>query len=239
VPRSRSRPGRIQQAQQGSVRAWRATAQPEKPPWTKAVADKHQNNTEEGFGRLDALNRIGNQVFSTDLAMSGLTGFERNLHAQDAPVSFPPIWTVPWFLYAQYDASIQQPLIRNAGEALGVFLPRSIFHPTFSPKDLFPLVDRARESRSHRRVAARAPDLTGPSFGGLQTAENGRPRFSPTIPYGRSIRRARIQRAAGSMPRSARECHLGPVNDPAFRQAIPGKEFSWSSTQWDAKGRGA
>ena len=39
---------------------------------------------------------------------------------QDAPVSFPPIWTVPWFLWAQYDASIEQPLIRNAGEALGV-----------------------------------------------------------------------------------------------------------------------
>ncbi len=36
----------------------------------KAVADNHQKETEEGFGRLDALNRIGNQVFSTDLALS-------------------------------------------------------------------------------------------------------------------------------------------------------------------------
>ena len=86
----------------------------------KAIADKRQIDTEEGFGRLDALNRIGNQVFSTDLTDAGLTGFERNLNARDAPVSFPPIWTVPWFLWAQYDASIQQPLVRNAGEALGV-----------------------------------------------------------------------------------------------------------------------
>ena len=27
---------------------------------------------------------------------------------------------MPWFKYAQYDASIEQPLIRNAGEAMGV-----------------------------------------------------------------------------------------------------------------------
>lgn len=76
---------------------------------------KQQKDTEEGFGRLDALNRIGNQVFSQDLALSGVKGFEKNLHAQDAPVSFPAIWTVPWFKFAQYDASIEQPLIRNAG----------------------------------------------------------------------------------------------------------------------------
>src|SRR4030095_11819940 len=86
----------------------------------KAVEDLHEKNTEEGFGRLDALNRIGNQVFATNLTASGLARLEKNLRAQDAPVSFPPIWTVPWFKYAQYDASIEQPLIRNAGEALGV-----------------------------------------------------------------------------------------------------------------------
>ena len=111
----------------------------------KAVADNHQKETEEGFGRLDALNRIGNQVFATDLALSGLTGFEKNLHARDAPVSFPPIWTVPWFLFAQYDASIQQPLIRNAGEALA----------GLCACDSFSLVGRARESRTHRSDAAR------------------------------------------------------------------------------------
>src|SRR6202012_1124128 len=80
----------------------------------------HQQDTEEGYGRLDALNRIGNQVFSTDMTLSGLSGLEKNMHVRDAPVSFPPLWTVPWFAWAQYDASISQPLIRNAGEALGV-----------------------------------------------------------------------------------------------------------------------
>ena len=36
------------------------------------------------------------------------------------PVSFPPIWSVSWFRWAQYDASVQNELVRNAGEALGV-----------------------------------------------------------------------------------------------------------------------
>jgi hypothetical protein len=113
---------------------------------TKKTYDgKQQADTEEGFGRLDALNRIGNQVFYTDLVTAGLSGFEKNLHAQDAPVSFPPIWTVPWFLWAQYDASIQQPLIRNAGEALGVSAlvnlspdtpPQAIFGSTVAIENL-------------------------------------------------------------------------------------------------------
>ena len=38
----------------------------------------------------------------------------------DAPVNFPPIWGAPWFSWAQYDASVQNELVRNAGEALGV-----------------------------------------------------------------------------------------------------------------------
>lgn len=57
----------------------------------KTKREEPQENTEEGYGRLDALNRIGNQVFAQDMAISGLSGFEKNLHAQDAPVSFPPI----------------------------------------------------------------------------------------------------------------------------------------------------
>src|SRR6202041_2554915 len=97
---------------------------------------KHQKETEEGFGRLDALNRIGNQVFATDLALSGLTGFEKNLHARDAPVSFPPIWTWPWFRFGQYDPSIQQPLIPNAGEALGVTALLNL-SPDYAPTALF------------------------------------------------------------------------------------------------------
>jgi len=42
-----------------------------------------------------------------------------NFAPVSAPVSFPPLWDAPTFLWAQYDASIFNALVRNAGEALG------------------------------------------------------------------------------------------------------------------------
>ena len=92
-------------------------------------------HVEEGFGRLDALNRIGNQVFFANMLPRKATKKDAskdlkkvmpdyrlaaNFARQDAPVSFPPIWSTPWFSWAQYDASVQNELVRNAGEALGV-----------------------------------------------------------------------------------------------------------------------
>ena len=71
----------------------------------------------EGFGRLDALSRIGNQVFSINL------GKPENYAASAAPVHYPRIWGVHWFDWAQYNASIMQPMVRNAGEALGTGAP--------------------------------------------------------------------------------------------------------------------
>jgi hypothetical protein len=68
----------------------------------------------EGFTRLDALNRIGNQVFALDPHRYG------NYVDINAPVNYPHIWTSSWFKWVQYDGSIMQPLIRNAGEAMGV-----------------------------------------------------------------------------------------------------------------------
>ena len=70
---------------------------------------------------------------------------------KDAPVSFPPIWTVPWFKFAQYDASIEQPLIRNAGEAMGVtallnmsddYPPDALFRSSMAIENLHWIEDR-------------------------------------------------------------------------------------------------
>ncbi|TBR42184.1 hypothetical protein CBF23_007825 [Marinomonas agarivorans] len=68
----------------------------------------------EGFTRLDALNRIGNAVFSENIDRP------QNNAPIDAPVNYPHIWTTSWFDWVQYDASVMGPLIRNVGEALGV-----------------------------------------------------------------------------------------------------------------------
>jgi hypothetical protein len=71
-------------------------------------------NVQEGYSRLDALNRIGNQVFAKALDR------RENYQPVDAPVNYPFIWTSSWFKWVQYDASIMQPLVRNVGEAIGV-----------------------------------------------------------------------------------------------------------------------
>jgi hypothetical protein len=70
--------------------------------------------TPEGYGRTDALARIGNFVFGTEL------NNKKNLVVGDAPVNYPPIWDASWMDWVQYNGSIQQPMGRNVGEALGV-----------------------------------------------------------------------------------------------------------------------
>ena len=200
----------------------------------KAIADNHQTETEEGFGRLDALNRIGNQVFSTDLALSGLTGFEKNLHARDAPVSFPPIWTVPWFLFAQYDASIEQPLIRNAGEALGVTALLNL-SPDYAPDSLF-RSSVAIENLVRIEAMLRGPDPSSEhpiGFGGLKPPRWPSHLF-PDDPAWK-IDPARVSRGRATYAEICAECHLGPVDDPLFDQQYPDKSF-WSAKQWDAEG---
>jgi hypothetical protein len=70
--------------------------------------------TPEGYGRTDALARIGNFVFGTELNNN------KNLVVGDGPVNFPPVWDASWMDWVQYNGSIQQPMGRNVGEALGV-----------------------------------------------------------------------------------------------------------------------
>ena len=71
-------------------------------------------NVTEGFGRTDALARIGNIVFGLDM------NNWNNLSATNAPVRFPQVWDASWFTWVQYNASISNPMARNVGEAMGV-----------------------------------------------------------------------------------------------------------------------
>jgi uncharacterized protein (DUF2235 family) len=77
-------------------------------------ANRHLFPTPEGYGRTDALARIGNFVFGTEL------NNRKNLVIGDGPVNFPPVWDASWMDWVQYNGSIQQPMGRNVGEALGV-----------------------------------------------------------------------------------------------------------------------
>jgi cytochrome c5 len=193
---------------------------------------KGEKDTEEGFGRLDALNRIGNQVFYTDLADGGLSGFEKNLHANDAPVSFPAIWTVPWLLWAQYDASIEQPLIRNAGEALGV---RALVNmsPDHPPEALFrSSIPVENLIRIEEMLRGPEPSSRNPkSFGGLTP-----PKWPSQIFDGNpawKINPARVSKGRAIYAEICAECHLGPVDDTEFDKQFPDKAF-WSSDRWSS-----
>jgi hypothetical protein len=77
---------------------------------------KHIYPIELGFGRVDALNDIGNQVFAQQLS-------DVNWAVSAAPVNFPHVWETSWFDYVQYNGSIPNPLVRNIGESLGVKSP--------------------------------------------------------------------------------------------------------------------
>ena len=200
----------------------------------KVFAAKGQADTEEGYGRLDALNRIGNQVFWLDFAQNGMTGFEKNLHARDAPVRFPQIWNVPWFRWAQYDASIGQPLVRNAGEALGVAALVN-FSPDGSQADLF------QSSIAFENLTRMEAMLGGPNplaqkpnaFGGLAS-----PKWPSEIFWKDSawkIDGARVARGRALYAEICAECHLGPINDPEFEAKYPDRSF-WASEHWTQSG---
>jgi hypothetical protein len=210
------------------------------------IRSKGQVATDEGFGRLDALTRIGNEVFYLDMVKSGLSGFELNQEAVNAPVSFPPIWTVPWFSWAQYDASISQPLVRNAGEALGVSAAINM-SPEPPPAGLFRSAI-AIENLDHIEKMLRGPDpfkSSKPAFGGLTSPKWPDKLFPNDAAW--QIDQARVDRGRKLYAEICAECHLGPVDDAAFDETYPDKSFwkirtdDWTpskgnTTGWSSKG---
>jgi cytochrome c553 len=68
---------------------------------------------QEGYGRSDALGRIGNTVLGDHISA-------HNYYAGNGPVRFPYLWNIWKFNWLQYNASISQAMARNVGEAMGV-----------------------------------------------------------------------------------------------------------------------
>jgi hypothetical protein len=161
---------------------------------------------EEGFARLDALNRIGNAVFSTDL------GRPENYAAPSAPVHFPRIWNASWFTWVQYNGSIEQPMVRNAGEALGVLAwvnlkggQTPLFTSSAQLNEIFAL---------EQLLAGKQPDAEH-GFTGLN---------SPTWPKDvlPPIDTALAAKGAELYQNICRPCHLPAVTTPEF----------WKSNRW-------
>lgn len=145
----------------------------------------------EGWGRLAALDRIGNTLLSPGAAIA------RNLVPVDAPVSYPPIWGTPWFLWVQYNASILQPLARNVGEALGVNAAVDLrtFESTVQVENLAQLEAL----------------IAGPAFGGGLIAPGWPSEILP------SIDPTKVDLGRGLYAELCQDCHLRPVSDPEMR----------------------
>jgi hypothetical protein len=168
-------------------------------------------SVEEGFGRLDALNRIGNQVFSID------TGVDANYAAESAPVHFPRIWDASWFLWVQYDGSIEQPMVRNAGEALGVAAPVTL---SGGPDQIFRSTVRV-DNLDHieKMLAGSAPPSAQAGFSGLRAPRWQDPKLHDVLPAINPTLAAQGQKLYTSL---CQGCHLAPVSTPDF----------WASERW-------
>lgn len=165
-----------------------------------------KQNVEEGYGRLDALNRIGNQVFSIDLAAP------QNYAAVTSPVAIPHIWNTHWFDWVQYNSSIEQPMVRNAGEALGVAATLNLSSKSGALFQSSVPVDMLYEIE---KSLAGAQPTAETGFTGLRA-----PRWPDDL-----LGQVRID-AAGQGAKLydglCRGCHLPPVGSKAF----------WDSKRW-------
>jgi mono/diheme cytochrome c family protein len=165
------------------------------------------HSVSEGFARLDALSRIGNTVFALDL------GHHENFVAYSAPVHFPRVWYASWFEWVQYNGSIQQPMTRNAGEALGV--RATINFPV--AKDQPPISSAQVNTifELEQSLAGDKPPTAEKGFTGLASPiwpEN----ILPPIDTALAAKGAALYQA------HCKGCHLPATSDPEF----------WTAPQW-------
>lgn len=70
-----------------------------------------------GPARIDALTMINNRL------TANLPGIPENTSTPNAPVKPPFLWNAPQGLWTQWAAIVQDPLARNLGETMGVYMP--------------------------------------------------------------------------------------------------------------------
>jgi cytochrome c5 len=182
----------------------------------KAMLGSGQNNplrklypVHEGFGRTDALGRIGNTAFGDHLVSA-------NYQAGDAPVSYPYVWNIWKFDWVQYNGSVSQPLARNVGEALGVGA-------------IAPLVSDMREPLPPGERYRSTVDI-----GGLQRIEHAlqllRPPRWPADIFG-AIDEAKAGRGEALFKQRCQGCHGPHVAERARQLASaplkPSNDLEW------------
>jgi len=164
--------------------------------------------TAEGFGRLDALNRIGNTVFGSAMKLP------QNLVPTSAPVAYPHIWDTSWFAWVQYNGSIEQPMVRNAGEAMGVGgMVNYNAGPTPRFSSTIPVIDL--HDKIEQMLAGDTPPLPAGRFSGLRSPAWPAALLGPI--------NADLATRGGTLYKEmCQGCHLPAPNTPEF----------WTSDRW-------
>ena len=160
----------------------------------KEVAFIQTNNlypNDAGFGRTDALTRIGNQVFAADMDAPD------NYAVSNAPVRFPQVWDASWFTWVQYNSSIADPLVRNIGEALGVRAMAKLYGR--DAKEFKSSIKMDSLKRLEDLLAGETP------FTGLRS-----PRWPEVFP---ALDAAKVAFGAKLYQQHCAGCHLPPIEE--------------------------
>jgi hypothetical protein len=202
----------------------------------------------EGFGRLDALNRAGNLVFFNSFLPNDIitkdpkdpatqhvpSALAANFVPVRAPVSFPPLWDAPTFLWAQYDASIFNALVRNAGEALGAGARVDMIGA--DPARRFDSSLRLANIAEMEKLIAGSDPFTynRRSFDGLAAPRwSDAARIFPGDPNW-TLNAAKVERGREVYRAFCVGCHRGPVRDATFDRLWPDYSF-WSEKSPDRR----
>jgi hypothetical protein len=131
----------------------------------------HLNPIEEGYGRIDAMARVANNVFGPIAP--------QNFVPMAAPVSFPPLWDTQRFDWRHYTASIRQSMGRDVANAIagGAQASPTSTHSTIDvaglfdieqrldrleppswPGDVLGAIDAAKVARGRTLFAAQCPE---------------------------------------------------------------------------------
>lgn len=167
----------------------------------------------EGPARLDALARIGTQVFWTQ-QRRGNPGvdFDDNFQLPNAPVNFPHIWDAPWFDWVQYNGSIKQSMFRNYTQAAGVgALVNLGENPVLQLRSTVD-VDHLGELEELLTGQDPFPDQ---AFNGLRSPKWPIPVLGPIDPK-------RAAQGAELYKTRCQACHLPATNTPEF----------WTESHW-------
>ncbi len=177
----------------------------------------------EGFGRLDAYNRIATQLFWKQQRQSnGATGpeFDVNYARFDAPVNYPHVWSASWFDSVQYNGSLRQPMFRNFFAVMGGGARMNL--GSDPDEQLRSSVNVVNMHQLESELAGEPP-FPERRFSGLL------PPPWPEDVLG-AIDRAKANKGAALYDKHCQRCHLPAPNTPEF----------WDESRWvadpDAKG---